>query len=523
VGRGVSLARAAWLLLGYLALYVFGYMSKPTGAIAALWPAHAVSFVAFILVPVRRWPLVIAAMALAELLLVPLIYWCRSEPLPALAPTLGFVAANILTTVGAAGLARLFRLFVGERRPQLVLSPLWIVALCAGVVPGSLIGAATESQLAGAETVLADLGLWGLASVLAIVTFAPVTFGMVGGFADERPAAKAWEGWCVVALVLALFWFTLVPQPAVEQLVEPMLFGLPLAWLALRFSRRATSIAAAIVASGVIILAGHRAGSSFTAENVAAWRDIVIATDIFLLIGCGGALLINLMTVKHRELLQELEREHEQLRQYAHALDFAEESARRATAADLHDGIGQVLAGLSMTLAAMRAHAGQPKLGALVEEAVDASREAQEGLRLMIQDLSPPELEHASLDQTLKWLADLFRARFSFTVDYKVDGSADMRRDQVRLVYRCARELLMNACKHSKRASAELEMELTPRSVGIRVIDEGVGFDMQAYGLTSGRRFGLAQLRERVRTAGGTLDIDTMVGEGCRVTVWLPI
>jgi signal transduction histidine kinase len=328
----------------------------------------------------------------------------------------------------------------------------------------------------------------------------------------------------VVALVLALFtWFALVPQPAAEQLVEPMLFGVPLAWLALRFSRRATSIAVAIVASGVVILAGSRTGHVSTAANLAGWRDVIVATDIFLLIGCGGALLINLMTVKHRALLQELEREHGQLRQYAHALDSAEESARRATAADLHDGIGQVLAGLSMTLAAMRAHAGQPKLGALIEEAIGAAREAQEGLRLMIQDLSPPELEHASLDQTLKWLVDLFGTRFGFTVEYKVDGKAELRRDQLRLVYRCVRELLMNACKHSQRQSAELEMELTPRAVDIRVIDEGVGFDVQAYGSTSGRRFGLAQLRERVRTAGGTLEIDTVLGEGCRVSVRLPV
>jgi len=118
---------------------------------------------------------------------------------------------------------------------------------------------------------------------------------------------------------------------------------------------------------------------------------------------------------------------------------------------------------------------------------------------------------------------DLFGTRFGFSVEYKVDGRAELRRDQLRLVYRCVRELLMNACKHSQRQSAELEMELTPRAVDIRVIDEGVGFDVQAYESTSGRRFGLAQLRERVRTAGGTLDIDTVLGEGCRVWVRLPV
>jgi signal transduction histidine kinase len=523
VGRGVRPVQAAWLLFAYLALYVFGHLSKPLSGLAAIWPAHAVSFAALVFFPVRRWSWVIVVTGLAEVLLVPAMFWIQGEPPPALIEELGFVAANVSTSVGAASLARLFRLF-DEERGQLVLSPLWIVALCAGVAPGSLIGAATESHSAGFAAVLADLGLWDLASVLAIVTFAPVTFGMIDGFADERPAAKAWEGWCVVALVLALFtFFGLIPQPPAEQLVEPMLFGVPLAWLALRFSRRATSIAVAIVASGVVVLASHRSGHVLTAAGVAGWREVIVATDIFLLIGCGGALLINLMTVKHRALLQELEREHGQLRQYAHALDSAEESARRATAADLHDGIGQVLAGLSMTLAAMRAHAGPPKLGALLEEAVGASREAQEGLRLMIQDLSPPELEHASLDQTLKWLVDLFGTRFGFTVEYKVDGKAELRRDQLRLVYRCVRELLMNACKHSQRRSAELEMELTPRAVDIRVTDEGVGFDLQAYGSTSGRRFGLAQLRERVRTAGGTLDIDTVLGEGCRVSVRLPV
>jgi signal transduction histidine kinase len=58
--------------------------------------------------------------------------------------------------------------------------------------------------------------------------------------------------------------------------------------------------------------------------------------------------------------------------------------------------------------------------------------------------------------------------------------------------------------------------------VEITVVDEGVGFDTQRAAPPSGKRFGLAQLRERVRAAGGTLDIDAVIGEGCRVTVRLP-
>jgi signal transduction histidine kinase len=234
-------------------------------------------------------------------------------------------------------------------------------------------------------------------------------------------------------------------------------------------------------------------------------------------------LLVNLMTFKQRALLEELAREHAQLRQYAQALDSAEEAARRSTAADLHDGIGQVLAGQSMTLSAMRAHADQPRLAALIEEAVEASREAQEGLRLMIQDLSPPELENASLEEMIKWLAELFKTRFGFAIAYQVSGGARLSHENLQLVYRCVRELLMNACKHSGRQTASVEVGVSGDAVNVEVIDGGVGFDAQSEPSASKGRFGLAQLRERVRAAGGTVNISSAAGGGCRVRVSLPL
>ena len=81
---------------------------------------------------------------------------------------------------------------------------------------------------------------------------------------------------------------------------------------------------------------------------------------------------------------------------------------------------------------------------------------------MMIQDLSPPGLDHASLDETLRWLADFFKTRFGFSVAWRVTGTAELSRDRLRLVYRCIRELLMNARKHSQRQSAEVEVDVSP-------------------------------------------------------------
>jgi signal transduction histidine kinase len=524
-GRHIGWRYLAWSILGYIVLFAIGYLSKPVPASAAIWPADALSFAAFVLLPVRLWPLVAGGMVAIEFTAVPLLNGILNQPQETFTGTLGFAIANALTTAGPATLSRLLGLFRRQGSLHLVISPLWIFALFAGVLPGALLGAATRAHEAGTALVIADMGLWGVASTLTIVTFGPTVFGILLGFSEPaRASSRAWEGWAVSFLVFALFvWFALVPWPEADRLVAPMLFAIPLVWLALRFSARATSIAVATVAVGVVLLAARGArASSADLVSIEHWRDVVISVDIFLLIGCGGALLINLMTLRQRALHEELAREHAQLRQYAQALDFADETARRATAADLHDGLGQVLAGQSMTLAAMRSHASHPLLAALVEEAAVASREAQEGLRMMIQDLSPPELEHASLAETLQWLAELFKNRFGFTVSWRIAGTAELRRDQLRLVYRCIRELLMNARKHSQRQCAEVEVEITPASVDITVIDEGVGFDARRAAALSAHRFGLAQLGERVRTAGGVLDIDTVVGEGCRVTVRLP-
>jgi signal transduction histidine kinase len=517
--------RIIWYLaLGYPLLFALGYLSKSVAGSSAIWPSHALTFAAYMLLPIRRWILVALAAMAWDLLSEPIMYWVTIRSAASLPLACSFALANVLTSMGPAVLARAMRLFRGQERFQLVISPLWIVALFAGSLPGALLGSATGALAAGIPLLPGHVGLWVFASVLTIVTYGPMVFGLILGFAEPTPTpARSWEGWAVSLLIFALLvTFAVVPWPAVDPFLQPMLFCVPLAWLALRFSRRTTNIGVVIVATGIVWFAGYGIGIYRGLANVAGWPHVVIAIDVFLLIGCGGALLVNLMTLKQRALLDELAREHQALRSYARALGVAEETARRKTAADLHDGIGQVLAGQSMTLAAMRAHTSHSQLTVLLDEAAEASREAQEGLRVMIQDLSPPGLDHASLDETLHWLADFFRTRFDFSVVWRLTGTADLPRERLRLIYRCIRELLMNAVKHSQRQSAEVEVEVSAGGVEITVVDEGVGFDTGRPAPPSGKRFGLAQLRERVRAAGGTLEVDAVIGEGCRVTVGLP-
>lgn len=308
----------AWsaLYFGYPLAYALGYLAKTNFLPAAIWPADALPFAAYLVLPARLWPLVALATTSWELVAVPVLSSLSGAPGVPTGQTLGFAIANCLTAIVPAALARLFRLYRSEEPLQLAFSPLWIVALGVGVWPGALLGNWTRIQLAGAPVFAADVSLWAIASMVAITSFGPAVIGMLVGFIEPAPArAGRTESWWAAALIAALFLgFSMAPWPLASQLIEPMLLTIPMVWLALRFSRRVTSIGVALVALGVTVLFSYGTQPNLAPAAAGPWRDATMSIDIFLLTACGGTLLINLMTLRQRQLMLELAQEHEALK-----------------------------------------------------------------------------------------------------------------------------------------------------------------------------------------------------------------
>jgi signal transduction histidine kinase len=59
------------------------------------------------------------------------------------------------------------------------------------------------------------------------------------------------------------------------------------------------------------------------------------------------------------------------------------------------------------------------------------------------------------------------------------------------------------------------------RSVRLRVVDDGVGFDPGAARARGG--LGLGNIKERVNMLGGTLNIQSAPGQGTQLTIELPV
>jgi len=223
------------------------------------------------------------------------------------------------------------------------------------------------------------------------------------------------------------------------------------------------------------------------------------------------------------DLNERLRKKQERLKLYARELVGAEERARRATAVDLHDGIGQQLVGLSMTLDALVARA-PPEIRLLLGEATQTVREVQAIAQRVIADLSPPGLYELGLEPALKWLSVYMRSKDNLQVDLNVavdESGIDI--DLRVLVFKVIRELLRNVVKHSGVQSAKVTITRDPGELRAVVEDGGVGFEWQL-SLFEPRPhgFGLWSVADRVREAAGEMSVDTGPGRGCRVTVVFP-
>jgi signal transduction histidine kinase len=223
------------------------------------------------------------------------------------------------------------------------------------------------------------------------------------------------------------------------------------------------------------------------------------------------------------DLNNQLRQKQERLQLYARQLVGAEERARRATAVDLHDGIGQQLVGLAMTVEAAASRA-TPEVKLLLGEATHTVREVQAITQRVIADLSPPGLYELGLEPALKWLSVYMRGKDNLEVDLKVAQDAAAYDLDLRvLVFKLIRELLRNVVKHSGVRSASVTVSQTASELRVVVEDHGVGFEWQL-SLFEARSegFGLWSVADRVRAAAGEMTVDTAPGRGCRVSVVFP-
>jgi signal transduction histidine kinase len=199
-------------------------------------------------------------------------------------------------------------------------------------------------------------------------------------------------------------------------------------------------------------------------------------------------------------------------------LSVLEERSRLAR--DLHDAVSQKLFSLRARARAAAVLAGRDPARAAAEmEAVAAlGAEAHAELRAVIDGLAPPDLGEAGLAESLRRYAVLAGRAHGVTVQYTAAELPMLSEDQDAALYRVAQEALHNALRHAGAARIGVALSRTPRRVIMEVTDDGSGFVPGGPG-----GLGLASMRGRSASAGGTLTIRSAPGAGTTVRLAIPV
>jgi signal transduction histidine kinase len=226
-------------------------------------------------------------------------------------------------------------------------------------------------------------------------------------------------------------------------------------------------------------------------------------------------------------MLEEIERNRQELRLLTAKTIKIQEEERKRLAADIHDTLAQALTGIGYKIQFCKElSVKNPSLLAeqfdglikTVHQAMDQSKE-------LIASLRPHLIDTMGLVPALKRHIENFAQETGIRVTTHLSKSIQISSEANLCLFRIAQESLMNVYKHSGAKTVELALKKEDGNTILIVSDGGKGFDFSQGPpwMKDKDKLGLLSMKERVETVGGTLNIKSKINRGFRVEAKIPI
>lgn len=223
--------------------------------------------------------------------------------------------------------------------------------------------------------------------------------------------------------------------------------------------------------------------------------------------------------VVRRQAEQRAEENASWLQSLSSRLLRVQEDERRALAQELHDQIGQLLTGLRFQLEAAREAATSRPLA----EALATTGELLRSVRELTLQLRPRMLDDLGLRPALEWQTKLLQQQTGIQIELELSLPDHRLAPELETtVFRMVQEALTNVARHSGAKAAVVTVTADEQALQVEIADRGRGFDAKS-ALARRDSLGLAGLVERVRLAGGELDVFSAAGQGTRLHAEFPL
>jgi signal transduction histidine kinase len=260
---------------------------------------------------------------------------------------------------------------------------------------------------------------------------------------------------------------------------------------------------------GTIWLLSHHEGESFDSEHVRIMTSLAKFTSSALPL----VRTVEAERQAHAEMESLVEMRTSSLRRLSLRLLQTQDEERRRLARELHDGIGQYLAGLKMNLDQLQhCNGSEERRTDLLSECLEAVNRGTSEARTLSYLLHPPLLDEIGFESAARWYVDGFGQRSGIRM--KLDLPPELQRlaPLVELtLFRILQESLTNVHRHSGSLAVEIQLKVDAQNVTLAVTDFGKGMPAESL-----RKFrvngtdmgvGLSGMRERLADLDGQLDI----------------
>lgn len=202
----------------------------------------------------------------------------------------------------------------------------------------------------------------------------------------------------------------------------------------------------------------------------------------------------------------------------------AHEEERKRVSRELHDGIGQSLYSILMTLNVAGSEMSADDQTKCLNEAKKMTSNAMNEVKCIAHSLRPSSLDDLGFLPALNTYISQYKKTYNMEVKLNVLGDRERLDSEVETaLYRICQESLTNAAKYAVASLITLTLTNDERETVLMIQDDGIGFAMDEYLQSDDSKgIGLFSMNERAELLGGSLSIETAINKGTKITVRIP-
>jgi two-component system, NarL family, sensor histidine kinase UhpB len=234
------------------------------------------------------------------------------------------------------------------------------------------------------------------------------------------------------------------------------------------------------------------------------------------------AILVLANDVTERILLEEElnEQRLSRQKQITEAVILAQEKERTEIGKELHDNVNQILGASNLYI--NTAMTDDDMRQELLERSTELVSNAINEIRKISKSLITPGLREIGLIDSIEdIIEDIRRTKERMVIDLDLQNiSEEQIEDRRKLtLFRVVQEQLNNIVKHARATRVWIRLSVEGDHIVLTVGDNGVGFDVSRHR----KGVGITNIISRTELFNGKVEIQSMPGEGCVLSVSLPL